>query len=133
MTIHVEANIVVHHYDAPDNAEVLAAINRLESRIVGLGIGVEAMSLDLSALEAEVSQNTDAVASASSLLTTLAQELRDSAGDPAAVAALADRLDQNNAALAAAVLANTPTAPDTGAGGGGQSEATGGTENPPTA
>lgn len=68
------------------------------------------MALDLSAVEREVSENTDAVASASALLTTLAQEVRNTAGDPAAVAALADRLDQNNQALSAAVTANTPQA-----------------------
>lgn len=132
VTIHVDAHIVVHNYEG-DNGEVIAAINRLASRIVGLGIGVEAMALDLSAVEREVSENTDAVDSASTLMGALAQELRDAAGDPAAVQALADRLDANTAKLAAAVVANTPSAPagGTGAGGTGQIPATGGSENPP--
>lgn len=90
---------------------IIQRLDRIEARLGTLNIGVHEMALDLTALEAEVAENTDAVASASSLLSTLAQELRDAAGDPAAVQALADRLDQNNAALAAAVTANTPQAP----------------------
>ena len=66
---------------------------------------------DLSALAAEVSENTDAVNSASALLSSLSQQLRDAAGDPAAVQALADQLDANNAALSDAVAANTPADP----------------------
>lgn len=71
----------------------------------------EEMALDLSTLTADVAANTDAVASAVTLLDTLAQELRDAAGDPAAVAALADSISANTAALASAVAANTPAAP----------------------
>jgi hypothetical protein len=69
------------------------------------------MGLDLTALEADVAANSDAVDSASTLLSQLAQEIRDSAGDPAAVAALADQLESATGRLSAAVAANTPAAP----------------------
>ena len=84
----------------------------VESTQAQLQLGEEVMA-DLSALQQEVAENTDAVASASALLSSLSQQLRDSAGDPAAVQALADQLDANNQALAQAVVDNTP------AGGGG--------------
>lgn len=66
------------------------------------------MALDVSAVEAEISENTDAIASAEVLLASLAQAVRDTAGDPAAVAALAASLDANNTRLSAAIVANTP-------------------------
>lgn len=47
--------------------------------------------------------------SAVALLGTLAQEIRDAAGDPAAIQALADRIDADKTKLAAAVEANTGT------------------------
>ncbi len=83
-----------------------------------------AIMADLSALdaavasaEAAVSANTDVVGSASALLDQLAELIRSNATDPAALQALADRIssassveESNNAALAAAVAANTPVA-----------------------
>lgn len=77
-----------------------------------------ALDAAVSSMESQVSQNTDATASAATLLDQLAQIIRDNATDPAALAALADRISSsadaeasNNAALAAAVAANTPAAP----------------------
>lgn len=66
---------------------------------------------DLSRLQAEVEENSDVVASAATLLGQLSQLIRDNATDEAALLALADDLDTNNAALAAAVATNTPDAP----------------------
>lgn len=70
------------------------------------------MALDMSALETEVSQNSDAVDSATTLLTRLAEEIRAAAGDPAKVAELASRLDAASTRLAEAVVANTPADPN---------------------
>ena len=70
--------------------------------------GVLLMALNLERLETEVSENTDAVDSAVALLSTLADEIRNAAGDPAAVEAIADKLDSNSQRLAEAVAANTP-------------------------
>lgn len=72
----------------------------------------EAMATDLSVITQEVAENGDAIASATSLLGTLAQMLRDAATDPVAIQALADQIDSNTNALAAAVVANTPAAPE---------------------
>jgi len=73
--------------------------------------------LDTSKLEASVAAVETVDGSASTLLTQLAQAIRDAAAQgTAAVNALADRIDAANASLAAALQANTPGAPD---GGGG--------------
>jgi hypothetical protein len=87
------------------------SIEALTAKVdVLLGMEVNDMA-DLAALAAEVSENTDAVQSASALLTSLSDQLRAAATDPAAVQALADQLDANNAALSDAVAANTPADP----------------------
>lgn len=70
------------------------------------------MALDLSRLSAEIAENNDAISSAVTLLNQIAQELRDAAGNQAAVNALADQLDTQSNNLAAAVVANTPSAPE---------------------
>jgi hypothetical protein len=69
------------------------------------------MALDLSRIESEVAENTDATQSAVSLLDTLAEEIRNNTNDPAALNALADALSGNSDRLAAAVTRNTPAAP----------------------
>lgn len=66
---------------------------------------------DLTALTADVSANTDATASAVTLLNSIAQQLRDAATDPAAIQALATSIETNTQSLADAVTANTPAAP----------------------
>lgn len=67
--------------------------------------------MDLTALEAEVATNTDVVASAALLLDKLADEIRNNAGNPAAVQALADQLHASSSALAEAVARDTPADP----------------------
>lgn len=69
------------------------------------------MALDLTQLQADVAAETTIDQSAIQLLNTLAQELRDSIGDPAALDALASQIEANSANLAAAVAANTAPAP----------------------
>jgi len=91
--------------------ELAEHLNRIERKLTRLLQEESAMALDLTQITADVSANTDAVASAASLLATLAQEIRDNADDPAALAALATSLEQNTADLSAAVAANTPAAP----------------------
>lgn len=66
--------------------------------------------LDLSALEAEVTRNESVDASASTLLTSLFNEVEAHKNDPVAIQALVDRVRGSNDALSAAVLANTPSA-----------------------
>lgn len=66
---------------------------------------------DLTRLTQEVTEISDASQAAITLLSNLAEQLREAAADPAAIAALADQLDASGTALAAAVVANTPAAP----------------------
>jgi hypothetical protein len=68
------------------------------------------MALDLTALQAAVQKDTDAENSAITLLNGLSAALTAAKADPAAVQAIADQLSSNADALAAAVVANTPSA-----------------------
>lgn len=68
------------------------------------------MSAQLDALKAEVEETKTVAASAVTLLNGLSQQILDLKNDPAALEQLAADLDASNAALAAAVEANT--APD---------------------
>jgi hypothetical protein len=63
---------------------------------------------DLTALTAEVEENSDVIASAVTLLAQLADIIRNTPADQGALDELAATLDANSASLAAAVAANTP-------------------------
>lgn len=98
--------------------ELMQMLHRIDYHLVLIGQQLGAVieqgeqeMADLSALAGEIAENTDAVNSASALLTQLSNELRANATDPAAIQALADQLDANNQALSDAVAANTPAAP----------------------
>ena len=68
------------------------------------------MPLDLSALEAEVTDQEQADVAAANLLTQLFNEVEANKTDPAALQALVDRGRAATSALSAAVVANTPAA-----------------------
>jgi chromosome segregation ATPase len=70
----------------------------------------ENMSAQLDALKAKVARNTTVAESAVTLIKGLAQQIRDNADDPAALAALADELDATDTNLGNAVTENTPAA-----------------------
>lgn len=65
------------------------------------------MSAALERLQAEVAEANVVMTSASTLITGLAQQIRDLKDDPAALEALATELDSGANALAAAVAENT--------------------------
>jgi len=65
----------------------------------------------LEALTLEVTETEGAVDSAIVFMGGLAQMLRDAAGDPAAINALAARLEAKQQAIAAAIVANDPNIP----------------------
>jgi len=69
------------------------------------------MATDLARITAAVERDETVNQSAITLLTQLSQLIRDNAEDPAALNALADRLDAQQQALADAIVANTPVAP----------------------
>ena len=68
---------------------------------------MDKMALNLSDLQREVAENGEVIASASALIASLAQEIRENAGNQAALNELANRLDQNSRGLAEAVALNT--------------------------
>lgn len=89
----------------------LAVLEGWSRRILEKG---DDMSVQLDALKAKVQQTTDATASVSTLVAGLAQQIRDLKDDPAALQALADQLETDNAALGKLVTDNTPAAPSPG-------------------
>lgn len=92
-------------------SRIEAKLDLVLSQIKALrGIEEEEMA-DLTAITREVQENQDAVQSAIVLLNQLSELIRQNATDPAALAALADQLNTNSEALAAAVVANTPQEP----------------------
>jgi len=71
------------------------------------------MSQELDALTQAVADDTSVDQSAITLINGLAAKIDAAKNDPAALTALSAQLKQNSSALAAAVAANTPAAPDT--------------------
>ena len=75
------------------------------------------MALDITALQAAVANQTTVDASVETLITGMAAQIQTlinasgSTVDPAALQALVNTMTQNNAALQAAVVANTPATP----------------------
>jgi len=67
------------------------------------------MSGNLDALTAEVTRNTEVDASAIALLNGLAAKIVELKNDPVALQKLADDMRVSSDALAAAVVANTPS------------------------
>jgi hypothetical protein len=105
MTIQIEIH---HHHDSPRDS---AQLRRIEDLLITLG---ERILSALDSLKTNVANNTTVIQSAIVLIQGLKQKLDDAiaSGDPAQVQALSDELGAQDAALAQAVAANTPAAPD---------------------
>lgn len=86
--------------------QLVAASTTMDGKLNLILKGVEKIMADLAVLTTEVEQTEGAVASVLALVTGLADEIRRLQADPAALQALADRLDAQQAAIAAAVAAN---------------------------
>ena len=84
---------------------------RVESLIAVLTLKQEQTMADLTVLTAEVARNTTVDESAITLLNGLAAQIEANKTDPVALQALADTMKGSSDALAAAVVANTPSAP----------------------
>ena len=78
--------------------------------------GILLMSAEMDRLRQEVSETKTVAESATALINSLSQQIRDNAEDPEAMRQLADELDASQQTLGAAITANTPQAPDTGGG-----------------
>lgn len=74
--------------------------------------GFRIMSAELDRLTAEVAETKTAAKSAVVLINGLAQQIRDLKNDPAALTALADSLDADQAEIGAAVATHTPPPAD---------------------
>lgn len=72
---------------------------------------IRKMSTALDSLAAQVAANTSVEESAVALIKGLADELAAAGTDPAALAALQTKLNASASDLAAAITANTPSAP----------------------
>lgn len=68
------------------------------------------MDAAMTRIAASVAAGTTVKASAGLLIADLASKLRAAAGNPAAINALADQLDQGNAELQAKIVENTVAA-----------------------
>jgi hypothetical protein len=96
---------IYHHFDAEITMD-----KKLDKILVMLGIvqGKEdELMADLTALTAQVAQNTTVEQSAVTLIQGLAAQIAAAGTDPAALQALQDQLKVSADALAAAVAANT--------------------------
>jgi hypothetical protein len=87
--------------------------------------GLHIMAMDFSALLKAAQDETNAETAVEAVLTSLAQQIKDAAGDQAQITAIAAQLESNASTLAAATVAGTSS-------GGGTPPTDGGTPiNPP--
>lgn len=94
-------------------AHILERLDRIEGKLDRI-LTLETHEMaDLTQLTSDVAANSDAVASAVTLLQTIKSELDAAGTDPAALDALSASLEANTEALANAVVANTPAGPPT--------------------
>ena len=111
MTISLEVN---HHF--PNYEQRLDAIEAKLNRSLALLQTIvrqgETMSAELDALTSQVKKTTDAEDSAIALIQGLAAQIASIKTDPVALQALSDQLSAKADELAAAVVANTPAAPE---------------------
>lgn len=113
----VPERIDVHVHIHGDNAshEVITRLNQILSRLGTITQLEEMQMAGVQDIQAAVSEQTDVVGSAVTLLDQIHQQLTDAlaSNDPAAVQAVLDQLASNRQALADAVVRNTDAAPPT--------------------
>jgi phage shock protein A len=97
------------HVEPPEPDPLIAEIH---SMVTALTEGAKAMASELDDLTAKVTENADVTQSAITLLNGLKEQLDAAGTDPAALAALSQALGSSSSALADAVAANTPAAPN---------------------
>ena len=102
MELHIHIH---HHYD-----------DKLFTEIKSINTNIKTMANELDNLTAEVTETKDLQQSAITLLNGLKTKLDEAIAnnDMSRVVALRDELDSSNAALAAAITANTPADPGNG-------------------
>jgi hypothetical protein len=100
ITIHVAGDL---HLRVQPSGKISAALSKI---LKNQGI----IMIDLNSLKAAVAASTAVEQSAILLLQGLKAKLDAALTDPAALQALSDEIGANTAALAAAIVANTPAA-----------------------
>ena len=111
-----EKEVHLHiHIDVDGMMEKLSVI---ETKLNKLNTKENTVMADLTAIQAEVANNTNVEASAVALIQNLAGQIAAAGTDPVALGALVDQLQANDTALAQAVAANTapPASTDDGSG-----------------
>lgn len=93
----------------PQESKILEELGFIRDTLQTLASQGATMAGELARLQTEVTEMAGVVDSAITLIAGLAQQIRDLASDPAALTAMADELDAKANALAAAVVANSPT------------------------
>ncbi len=97
-----------HHHHIVPNAETAQFMKEFLGLLKHVEKVIQKMSAQLDRLTKEVSENKDLAASVVALIDGLSQQIRDAVGNSDALNALADSLDEDQQAIAAAISANTP-------------------------
>lgn len=85
-------------------------VEHIDRGFLAIQKDLQTMTPEVTRLLTSVTALKSAAESQTALLQGIAQRLRDSAEDPAAITAIADDLDTETATIVAATLANTPAA-----------------------
>jgi len=96
------------HFPQADEGAIINRLASIESKLLSILQGVNAMSAELDTLTTEVAEIKTVAASAVALIEGLSTQILALKNDPVALTALAAELDASSNALAAAVTANTP-------------------------
>lgn len=107
----MDVNVYLHDGREESLARIQRSLDRIERMLTQLQrMEIHEMAL-LDDLTSQVQANHDLEESAVTMIQGLADQIAATAGDPAAVAALADSLRSSATDLGAAITANTPAAP----------------------
>lgn len=109
----VPPTVVQHHHYFHSPCDHTPILEILRTILTKLDTQESKIMADLTAITAAVTNNTTVEDSAIALINGLAAQIAAAGTDPAALASLTDSLTTESASLAAAVAANTPTAPQT--------------------
>ena len=104
-------SIVINHHYPESDPDISRRLGRIEKALTHIIEKVEEMALNFARLEQEIAQNSDVIQSVITLLTQIADAIRDAAANQQKVEALATQLDAQTQAMADAVAASTPAAP----------------------
>jgi len=100
------------HIHVHTDPELGCRLDRIEEALNLLGVSEIMKKLNFDALLAEVTETKDVAQSAILLLQRVTDAIRANAANEAEITRIVGELDASNAALAAAITANTPADPE---------------------